>query len=203
MLALGTISILIFLLHREMTTPLLVPSTIDIVTAAPPRTEAPPTTVLNTYTVPGDHPRRLIIDRLGVVANILPMGVTKDNAIDAPKTAWDTGWYKDGTKPGSGLGAALIDGHVNDAFNTPGVFAGLSELAIGDTVVILRGDDTRLVYSVASVDQEPLERIDMESLLRSADLTKEGVTLITCGGIYNKKLGTYGDRIIVKAVRVS
>jgi LPXTG-site transpeptidase (sortase) family protein len=154
------------------------------------------------YTVPADHPKQLTVDKLGINANIVSLGTLKDGSLDAPKTAWDVGWYDNSTLPGSGYGALLIDGHVNDALNSPGVFYKLNTLAVGDTMQITRGDGQVFTYNVNEVDQTPIAQVDMSKMLRSITPGKEGLNLITCGGVYNYTLHTYTDRILVYATLV-
>lgn len=156
----------------------------------------------DAYTVPADHPKNLIIDSLGVNANILPMGLIKGNALDAPKTAWDVGWYDKSVLPGTGEGALLIDGHVNDALGKSGVFYSIGSLQAGNTMTIERGDGTMYTYDVVQVEQKPLADVDMSKMLRSFTPGKEGLNLITCGGEYDDAKGTYDDRILVYAVRI-
>lgn len=153
------------------------------------------------HTVPGDHPRHLIIPSLNVSANILPMGVTANNAIEAPASAWDVGWYSKSALPGSNYGSMILDGHVNDTLNGPGVFYSASLLATGDTIIVERGDMQRLSYRVTSVTQRPVDQVDINALMESVGNTG-GLHLITCGGAYDTSRGTYDDRVIVTATRV-
>src|SRR5688500_9587844 len=118
----------------------------------------------NTYTVPPLHPRHLKIEKLNLLARVVPVGKTKDGALDTPTTAWDVGWYKDGGQPGQ-EGAMLIDGHVNDSFNTPGIFAGLNALDKGDIVTVERGDGQVYTYRVAHIEVRPVALVDMNRLL--------------------------------------
>ena len=151
------------------------------------------------YSVPPAHPRQLIIDSLNISANVLPMGVLKSGALDAPKTAWDVGWYNAGALPGSSYGALLIDGHVNDSLDRPGVFARIGTLKKGDILKIQRGDGAEFSYSVQLVEQKPTNQVDMNKLLTPITEGKSGLNLITCGGTYNAQKKTYDDRILVYA----
>jgi len=151
------------------------------------------------YTVPAAHPRELIISKLGIDANILPVGAA-NGILDAPTSAWDVGWYDKSALPGSGSGALLIDGHVNDALGTPGVFYGLAGLSRDDKIELERGDGRKLTYVVTSVRDLPLDKVDMTAALQSSEPGKEGLTLITCGGTYDYHKKTYDHRLIVSAV---
>jgi LPXTG-site transpeptidase (sortase) family protein len=155
------------------------------------------------YSVPPTHPRELIIETLGINANIVPVGTLKDNTLNAPKTAWDAGWYDQSALPGVNAGALLLDGHVNDALNTPGVFYKLHTLKTGDIIKIERGDKQLFTYRVVTIEQTPIEQVDMNKLLRPITSEKEGLNLITCGGTYDSTRKTYNDRVLVYTERVS
>lgn len=156
-----------------------------------------------SYDVPTNNPRNLIIDKLGIEANVQPMGILQNGALEAPKTAWDVGWYKQSALPGSEENALLIDGHVNDALNSPGVFYHIDTLQAGDQMKIERGDRKLFTYRVVKVEQKPLEKVDMAGMLKSVSTGKEGLNLITCGGVYDYKRQTYNDRILVYSERIS
>jgi len=156
------------------------------------------------YTAPPSHPRQLIIPKLSVDANILPVGVLADGSMDAPKTAWDVGWYDKSGLPGVATNSALvIDGHVNDVRNQPGIFFTLDTLVVGDQLQIQRGDGQLFAYSVVKVEQKPTTQVDMAAVTRPTTPGKEAVNLITCGGIYNKASHTYSDRVIVFTERIN
>ena len=152
------------------------------------------------YAVPPTHPRELSIPKLGIDANILSVGAP-GGAMGAPTSAWDVGWYDKSALPGSGKGALLIDGHVNDALGTPGIFANLTALAPGDEMDVERGDHRKVSYVVVKVESVPLQKVDMAAMLRSIQAGKEGLNLITCGGTYDYKKKTFDHRTLVFAVR--
>lgn len=188
-----------YFLYRSLTVHTLVP--------AAPSAAMKATAVKRTvaqkaaYTVPPSHPRELVIPKLNVDAIILPMGTTK-GILNAPTSAWDVGWYNRSALPGSGQGALLIDGHVNDALNTPGIFYHLNQLSNGDTIKLQRGDGAWFTYIVNKVQDVPLDKVDMASMLQSDEVGKEGLNLITCGGWYDAAQKTYDHRILVYAVRL-
>lgn len=195
---------LVFLSIKELTTPLKGPSIpSDLVSTVPPKTEPPTAEAKAEHRVPPTYPKHLVIPKLNINTNIYAVAKTESGAIDAPQTAWGVGWYQDGTLPGAGSGAALIDGHVNDAFNTPGVFYELSNLKAGDEITIIRGDDSKLHYKVVKVSEELLSNIDMNKVLSSVETGKEGLNLVTCGGKYDSVARTYTNRVIVYTVRIS
>lgn len=155
----------------------------------------------NAYTVPAENPKLLTIDKLGISARIIPMGITKTGALDSPKTAWDAGWYTGSSKPGTS-GALLVDGHVNDTRNTLGVFGQLHTLISGDLVRLERGDGTLFIYRVVATEQLPVEQVDMTKLMKPITVNRQGLNLITCGGKYSPQGQTFSDRVIVYAEQV-
>ena len=158
---------------------------------------------LTDYTVPPLHPRHLNIPALGIDANILAVGMLSSGAMNAPSSAWDVGWYNKSALPGSHTGALLIDGHVNDSLDQPGIFASLHSLTSGDEIRIERGDGQLFIYTVVLTEQIATDKVDMPRLLRSALPEKEGLNLITCGGKYDSKSNTYTDRVLIYSVRHS
>ena len=155
---------------------------------------------IRAYSVPASHPRKLAIPAIGVDALVKPMGVNTDGALQAPTTAWDAGWYKKSGLPGQD-GAMLIDGHVRDTYSTLGVFGRLKELKVGDALSIERGDKTVIGYEVVNVEQVAASDVDMKKMLLPIE-GSQGLNLITCGGAYDKKSGSYIDRVLVFAKRV-
>ena len=151
----------------------------------------------STYTVAADLPRTISIDRIGVHARVLQLGLTADGAIDAPKGIWDAGWYDGSAKPGQG-GNVFIDGHISGP-TQPAVFAKLKVLHEGDFITVEKGDGTTITYKVSTVTTQKLTDIDMASVL--AGPGGESLTLMTCGGNYQGDY-IYDSRVIVVAKRV-
>jgi LPXTG-site transpeptidase (sortase) family protein len=188
-----------YLLYHSLTERTLVPVAPSAAMKA--TAEKKTNTQKAAYSVPASHPRKLVIKKLNIDAIILPMGTT-NGEMDAPTSAWDVGWYNQSALPGSGHGAMLIDGHVNDALNSPGVFYSLANLSQGDLIELERGDGVWFDYNVRTVQDIPLDKVDMASMLRSAETGKEGLNLITCGGWYDAAKRTYDHRVLVYATRV-
>jgi LPXTG-site transpeptidase (sortase) family protein len=150
-----------------------------------------------TYAVAPDLPRTISIDRIGVTARVLKLGLTKDGAVDAPKGIWDAGWYSGSAKPGT-AGNMFIDGHISGP-TMPAVFSKLKTLHEGDSIGIERGDGKKLTYKVSTVTTQKLADIDMAKVL--AGPGGESLTIMTCGGNYQGNY-TYDSRVIVVAKRV-
>lgn len=165
-------------------------------TEAPPSTEKPKPSEFDSYTVAQDLPRYLFISKLSIKAMVKHVGLAKDNRIDAPKNAFDVGWYTGSAKPGQ-AGAMLIDGHVAGD-GGPGIFHNLHKLRADDVITLERGDGTKLTYHVVTTKEYGVNNVDMQSVL-SPVTNKPGLNLITCTGNVMKGTNNYDKRLVVFA----
>lgn len=160
---------------------------------------------VEAHRVASDEPRYIEIADAGVITTrVTKVGVTKNNMLDVPGTLDDTGWYAKSAKPGSGVGAVLIDGH-NGGVSRNGIFAKIGTLEKGDQISIERGDGERFTYEVHDVRDMPLDWVNesgMKEMMKSVDPSKEGLSLITCSGKWIPKDQLFDRRILVRATIV-
>ena len=155
------------------------------------------------HVVAPDEPRYLSIEKLSINnARILPMGLTKDGALDTPYNIFDVGWYVSSSKPGTG-GVMVIDGH-NGGPGVAGVFKYLNQLYPGDLIVVERGDGEKFTYSVVDNKEVPLSEADqyMSTAFSSPVTGEEAITLISCIGEWSQTQQTYLSRQFTRAVLV-
>lgn len=152
------------------------------------------------YVVAPDLPRYLTIDKIGVHARVLRLGLNDSGAIAAPEGIWDVGWYEGSAKP-SESGTAFIDGHISGP-TLPAVFVRLHELAPGDMMTIERGSGELLHYAVQSVEAKQLGQIDMTALLGPHNGNAQSLVLMTCIGQFDAQRYAYDSRLIVVAKRI-
>lgn len=155
------------------------------------------------YVVAADRPRYLTIEKLGVSkARIISVGINSKGELGTPNNIFDVGWYESSGKPGSG-GTLLIDGH-NGGPNVLGVFKDLPSLVYGDIIQVERGDGEIFQYKVVENVTVPLEEsnVYMATAMRSPEVGKESVTLISCTGEWSSLQGTYLSRQFTRAVLV-
>lgn len=166
---------------------------------------------------PVSVPISLHIPSLGVEAEVLGVGLTESDVMDAPTgglddPVWDQAfWYRGSAVPGASS-TALIAGHVGSR-GGPGVFARLGDLVPGDPIVVedLRtGVGTRYVvtetteYTLAEAAQpDVMTRIYGAGPVagRSPVPSTDGLahlTLITCAGTFRGE--THDRRRVVSAV---
>ena len=137
----------------------------------------------------------LEIPRLGVQAGIA--GVPQSEG------AWDVSWlgaqagWLEGSAFPTWQGNSVITGHVWNADNTPGVFAGLKSLQYGDAILIHAYGQT---YTYEVRESTRIDSASVQSALKHEKLA--WLTLLTCEE-YQIDQKTYSARRMVRAVLVS
>lgn len=141
------------------------------------------------------RPLRLRVPSIGVSTELVDLGLRADRTLEVPPGAFPAGWYTGGPAPGE-LGPAVLAGHV-DYGGRAGVFADLADLEPGAEVVVERQDGSAAVFRVTRVD-----RVGKAAFPTSAvygDLDHAGLRLITCGGDFSRRTGSYEDNVIAYA----
>jgi LPXTG-site transpeptidase (sortase) family protein len=139
-------------------------------------------------------PRLLVIDAIGINADVEKIGLTADEVLSTPTDVANVGWYSGSSRPGD-MGPAVIVGHV-DSVDGPAVFARLAELEVGDVVTVENGGEAALSFAVSTVTRHPKDSFPSEAVY-GASLDAE-LRLITCGGSYDRDSG-YADNVVVFA----
>ncbi|GAA4446012.1 class F sortase [Phytohabitans houttuyneae] len=143
-------------------------------------------------------PERLAIPAIGVDATVRATGVDRATGeLDVPPSVDTVGWYRFGPDLASGAGSIVIAGHVDSAEEGEGAFFRLRELRAGDTVMVRGAGGAERVYTVDSrrvyaKSSAPLDRL----------FARDGpprLTLITCGGAFDRETGHYRDNVVVTA----
>jgi LPXTG-site transpeptidase (sortase) family protein len=183
--------------------PTVVPTTppTAVPTVAPTTVPTPipvaPTAVPIAKPLPAE-PVSISIPRFGASADILPMAFEADGVTMAAPTDPDIiGWYEFSAKVGM-PGNAVVVGHVDWAGQLR-AFGKLRQMQAGDVVELSDSLDRKLSYRVTSVDVVPYTTPPAEFLTQSGPF--EELTLITCGGTFDKATKNYLSRVIVRAVR--
>lgn len=168
-----------------------VPSTTT--TTAPPSTTT--TTLPSTTTTAPMAPGRLRIPAIGVDAPIVPVGLNPDGSMEVPP-ATEVGWYEYGVRPGNPVGSAVLAAHVDYA-GQRGAFFDLRSLPEGAEVLV--SDEAGAVrrFVVSSRLQVDKDELPIEELFRPTG--EPTLTLITCGGAFDRSARSYDDNIVARA----
>jgi LPXTG-site transpeptidase (sortase) family protein len=165
-------------------------------------TTAPPTTALSTSTttttappLPG-VPVGLSIPSLGVQSEVIPVGLEPNGEMQVPPAS-QAGWYFYGPRPGETDGTAVIAAHV-DYGGQRGVFFDLRSLQVGSEVAVSDEAGTVHRYRVTERYQVDKDQLPIEQIFVADG--PPGLTLITCGGSFDRGARSYQDNIVVRAV---
>ncbi|MBI2913706.1 MAG: class F sortase [Chloroflexi bacterium] len=157
---------------------------------------------------PGPAPVRIVIPRLYIEAPVVALGLLPDNYPDVPDEPDEVAWYTFSAVPGRSSNA-VFSGHVDWITRRgdpiPGVFYRLRELEIGDVITVNLDDGSELRYRVTGNVATAYDDPDVVKVMQGT--SKDVITLITCGGTWQKDYrapfgGNYSHRVIVRAERV-
>lgn len=169
-------------------------------TSAPAPVTAPTAaatpTVEPTITATGSTPIRITVPAIGVDANIIQLGLNKDKTVQVPALSEvrEAGWYKYSPVPGA-VGPSIILGHIDSAEYGAGVFFKLGEVKKGNMVTVLRADHMLATFSVTSVAEYAKTAFPTSTVY--GNTSGPALRLITCGGRFDSKTGSYLDNIVV------
>ncbi|TCP27081.1 LPXTG-site transpeptidase (sortase) family protein [Scopulibacillus darangshiensis] len=147
----------------------------------------------------GIVPKKIMIPKIKVEANVEQVGLTKDGKMGVPGGTNNVAWYKKGAKPG-GIGNAVIDGHV-DSYRGPAIFFHLKDLKKNDKIYIFGKDGRKLTYKVTKIESYPNGEAPLKKIFGPTN--KQMLNLITCTGTYQEDLETHDHRLVVYSERVS
>ncbi len=178
--------------------------------------------LLDQHAGPVAVPLEVQIPALKINAPVLGVGLSETNAMASPvgmamdDPIWQTVfWYRGSGIPGD-VGTATMAGHFDDDLGRPAVFAFLSDLQIGDVIIIT---DKRSGLEVPFIVTEMATYTDQEAAApdviarvfgapavngaESMPVTDQlsHLTLITCGGAWIE--GTFDLRLVVYATRAN
>jgi LPXTG-site transpeptidase (sortase) family protein len=175
---------------------------------------ARPTVVANNNPTSVGADDRLVISKFGIEAPLTLKTVGLDGVMPAPNGPDDvviydfSAWPGKGGAPGKG-GNIIVSGHVdsgqkackNGSVQPPceAVFWDISRLRVGDEVEVKLGSDTHR-YRVTSNQPVPAVSPLWDQIVSST--AQESITLITCGGDFNRETREYNSRQVVTAVRI-
>lgn len=166
-------------------------TTTTVMTPASAPTTAPTTSTPARQ--PLTSPTRVRVPSIGLDAPIVPVGLRGDGQMEVP-AASDVGWYRLGPPPGA-TGSAVLAAHVDYA-GQQGAFFGLRQVPLGAEVLV-DGNGATLRFTVTAREQVAKDAVDLGRYF-----TAEGparLTLITCGGAFDRGAGHYEDNIILTA----
>jgi sortase (surface protein transpeptidase) len=131
-----------------------------------------------------------------VDAEVSPVGLEPNGEMEIPP-ATQAGWYLHGPRPGEADGTAVIAAHV-DYGGQRGVFYDLRGLAVGGEVSVT--DQAGAVHRYVVVERYQVDKDELPIEQIFVADGPPGLTLITCGGAFDRGARSYDDNIVVRAV---
>lgn len=174
------------------------PATTTTSTTLPPTSTTTPTTTTSTTPPRPGEPVVLAIPSLGVDAAIVPVGLEPDGEMQVPPAS-QAGWYLYSPRPGEQDGTSVIAAHVDYA-GQRGVFFDLRSLQVGAEVAVTDDAGTVHRYTVSERFQVDKDQLPIEEIFVADGPAV--LTLITCGGSFDRGARSYRDNIVVRAVPV-
>jgi hypothetical protein len=145
---------------------------------------------------PAARPVGLSVPSVGIErAGLVDLGIDAQGRLQAPEDFDAVGWYAAGAAPGD-PGPAVLVGHV-DSWRGPAVFFRVRELVPGAEILVPRADGTTVRFVVDAVEQYAKDDFPAERVYgATADAQ---LRLITCGGGFDRSVGSYLDNVVVYA----
>jgi LPXTG-site transpeptidase (sortase) family protein len=138
----------------------------------------------------------MAIPAIDVDALVVPVGLLPSStSLEIPADVQTLGWYRFGPAPGDD-GSSVIVGHVDSSRQGAGAFFRLRELAPGSTILVAFAHQSRR-FTVVARREFAKSRLPADLFLPSG---RPILTLITCGGAFDRQSHHYADNIVVYAV---
>lgn len=144
-------------------------------------------------------PTRLRIPSIDIDARILAVAQDTLHQVVVPSDISAVGWYEFGPAPGDSTGSCVLVAHRDGAGGGYGAFYDLGSVIPGNVIKVSMSDGTELEYRVVSREVVTKSWFSDNSDTFFTRFGKERLTLITCGGVYDKARGGYQSNIIVTA----
>ena len=126
------------------------------------------------------NPVRLVIPSIGVNAFVEPLGIQAGDMATPTQRPWDdVGWYKLGPHPGE-RGSAVIDGHLDRPGGSWAVFWRLSDIRVGDEVLVVNSAGKTLHFRVTRMAFYAPQVAPIQEIF--GDDHGDFLNLITCAG---------------------
>jgi sortase (surface protein transpeptidase) len=144
----------------------------------------------------------IVIPKLGVNQPTVTMGILGDGrTFQVPNSAHEVAWYNFSGAPGSSSQNAILAGHIN-YYGATGTFRYIGTLVPGDVVEVHTIDGTVHVYQVIwarNIYKPSLTWEDVGCQPGYGCTSQNTITLITCGGAFDRSSGHYIDNTVVRA----
>lgn len=144
-------------------------------------------------------PVQVVIPALDLETSVITVGLDSNRAVEVPEDIGIVGWYEHASYPGSTAGSAVLVGHRDGSGGRKGIFYSIGSLEPGDEVEVVLDSGDQVAYEV--VARELINNVDFDANAPRL-FARDGnpvLTLISCGGLYDRNNGGYQSNIVVTA----
>lgn len=145
------------------------------------------------------EPTHVTIPALNVDTTVVTVGLDEERAVEVPENIDIVGWYEHAAAPGSQAGSAVLVGHRDGSGGRKGAFYSIGNLEIGERVEVATEFGSAVQYEVVSRELIDNRDFDANAARLFAVDGSPRLTLITCGGLYDRKNGGYQANVVVTA----
>lgn len=163
--------------------------------AMQPPQQTPATTAATASASP---PVSLSITAIDLETELLSLGLRDNKSLEVPSATENNApasWYNGSPIPGT-VGPSVMLGHVNSPNGTPGVFAGLRDLAPGDPITVTSQDGQSVSFTVDR--GAAYSKADFPTFEVYGNTAGPELRLITCDG-YDPATGLFDDNYVIYA----
>jgi sortase (surface protein transpeptidase) len=152
----------------------------------------------------GQVPIAISIPDAEVDAEVETQQIVDGQMLD-PSGPWVVSWYEQTALIGE-RGNSVMSGHVDYWEVGPAVFRNVANLQPGAEIRVIGQDGTTYVYALEYIERVYLSELtaeDINSPRLVGNTDYPALTLITCGGEFDREAGEYLSRDIIRARLVS
>ena len=158
-----------------------------------PETEVP-VAVTTSLTAAKAQAMQLRIPKLSIDAYVQEVGLAENGNMGIPTNYQDAGWFNQGPRPGE-KGNAIMAGHLDTKWFSPGVFRRLKELEPGDDIYVDLENGEALHFKVVKSENYFFDNAPLEEIF--GPTSAQRLNLITCDGTWNQAVKRYNKRLVV------
>lgn len=140
-------------------------------------------------------PVRIQIPSINLNTQLTELAVNSTDQPSAPPNPWVPGWYPASPAPGD-VGPAIIAGHL-DTYTGPAIFWRLSQVQVGNTILISRADGTTITFDIYKVQAVSQQNFPSQEVYGPTPFPE--LRLLTCAGTWSSAIQRYSQNLVVFA----
>jgi hypothetical protein len=179
-------------------TPESLPAPAPTVTVQPSELNTESLSLLSQTTTP---PTRVTLAQLDIDMAVEPHGLDSVGDMSLPVSPFTAGWYAFGSAPDSIQGSTVIAAHVDSLAEGVGPFSRLRDAQPGMTLMVTDEGGVVHNYVVTALERIPKAEVPLARVFTGVG--DPHLVLVTCGGEWDRREGTYIHNYIVTAEKVS